>query len=214
MPWTEMEFCQVWRDNSEAEREFVDEACFQLNYWKPVIEDFFAARGESGRTFLRHIDGRTKTKIRVKPDMHTVVGDPLLGRLGRMTTAGPGMLLLDQSMVDCCRGIYDGTIPAFQQGANLVPFSMADRYWALLEVSTIILHELNHVVWKLGEKRAYCMEGFFRHRVQADLGMAALPLCGQTNWACGACVDTECSTFEMAMQMADISDWPTIPGCS
>ncbi len=216
MAWIERDFCHVWSANAPADQDFIDDACFQLNFWKPVIQAFFDARNANGNTFLRHIDGRTKTRIRVKANMHTATGVGLLGRLARPTSAGPGYMLIDQDFLRCCRNVFDGTVTTGTQGATTITFTMADRYWALLELSSIILHELNHVVWNFAEERAYCMEGFFRQRVQADLGIASFPLCGQTTWPCGACVGEEpgCrSGAEMAPDIADISGWPTIAGC-
>lgn len=211
MSWIEREFCHVWSGDSASEQDVVDDACFQLNFWKHVVQEFFAARGEDGASYLRHIDGRTKTHIRVN-----TIPDQYLGRLGRPTLAGSGLLLLSQQVVHCCRNIYNGTIPSFTDHSTVVPFTMADRYWALLELSAIILHEQNHVVWRFGEQRAWCMEGFFRQRVQAELGIAEMPLCGQLFWTCGACVGNApgCgSVSDLAGHMHDITNWPLIPAC-
>ena len=85
---------------------------------------------------------------------------------------------------------------------------MANRYGALLEVAAVIVHEMNHVMWRLGEKRAWSMEGFFRHKVQDWLGIADADLCGQTNWTCGVSTkgSNGCGLSDLQRKVIDIQE--------
>lgn len=215
MAWIEMEFCRVPDDMPAADRDFIDEAFFQLNFWRPVIESFFSGRRDSGDNLFRHFDGRSKTKVKTKEHLRGI-GTAALGRLAMLDAVGTGRLLLDQDLVRCCRRIHSGEVATFEQGGAQVPFTLGDRYWALLEVAAIILHELNHVVWRLGEERATCMEGFFRFHVQDQLGIQDFVLCGQTAWPCGDCAGRQpgCNNgSDLLAAITDLSSWPLIAGC-
>lgn len=214
MAWVELEFCRIDDTTMSAEEgDFIDEAFFQLNVWRPVVEMWFAARNDNGNSLIRHFDGRSKTRVRIERDLRGWDGEPCLGRLAMLDFVGPGRILLDRAFVELCRDIHSGAVTSYLQSKAFRRFGMADRYWALLETSAIILHELNHVVWRTGEVHATCMEGFFRFNVQSQLGINTFSLCGQASWPCNACTSDagDCGNPNALLNaISDVSDWPAV----
>lgn len=204
MAWRELEFCRVRIDLPAADADFLDEAYFALNFFRPAIKAFFAELSSDGGPLLRHLDGRIKPRVKVR-DLRRGYA------VGWADGIGSGHISIDRPFFETCRDVFTGALAHYvdpSSGATR-PLSWGDRYWALLEVAAVLLHETCHVAWRL-ERRAWCLEGFFRHRVQAELGIAALALCGQTDWPCGACADGQsgCTVDDLQGQMIDFGNWP------
>ncbi len=198
MAYETWDYCKFETSIPDSTKEFLDDAFFQVNFFRWAIEEYFNRKGSSGTSFIKHINGSTKVKIKVKR-----LSGAFTGVLGHAWPdgAGTGTIVLNSVYVNCCRNIYNGT-----QG----DYDMANRYGALLEVASVIIHEMNHVVWKLGEKQAWSMEGFFRHKVQGWLGIADADLCGQETWPCGVKTKRSqgCGLSDLQRNMVDIQDNP------
>ncbi|MDP6564919.1 MAG: hypothetical protein QF578_08845 [Alphaproteobacteria bacterium] len=195
MAWQEWDYCKFPTDLEEGCKEFIDDAFFQLNFFAWVIDDYFAGRSNSGNSFKKHFNGTIKPKVKVVSTSASWLAHAWPDALGS------GTIVFNADYLTCCRDIYNG------DHGN---YGWANRYGALLEATAVTIHELNHVVWRLGEKRAWSMEGFFRHAVQNHLGIAGETLCGQLSRPCGSSTRGRdgCSLSDLQAHMVDIQDAP------
>lgn len=199
MAYEVWDYCKINSDLSTETKEFIDDCFFQLNFFSWVVDEFFDGRSESGKSLKKHFNGSVKPKIKVVSTNAEWLAHAWPDGIGS------GTVVFNSAYFDCCRDIYNGTTTGF---------TMSNRYAALLEATAVLLHELNHVAWRLGESRAWCCEGFFRHRVQTFLGIEDQTLAGQTSWPCGSSTKNRdgCSLSELQDDMVDIMDAPD-PRC-
>ena len=195
MAWEEWDFCRSEDGLPLASRQFIDDVFFQLNFFSSVVDEYFEGRTGDGNAIKRHFNGT------IKPRINVVITNSQWLAHAWPDALGSGRVIFNSRYFNCCRDIYNG-----DRGA----YDMANRYAALLEVASVLLHELNHVVWRLGESRAWSMEGFFRNRVQAFLGIEDQALAGQITWPCGSSTNNRagCGLADLQADMVDIMDAP------
>lgn len=190
--WEDREFCKMLASEREDRKLFVDLAYELLNLFSSVIDEFYAAAGDSNNNpYMKHIDGRILPKVEITDDLPA-------GTAARAAKdgLGTGHIWLNRSWFDCLLAIFETT----GEGEGWGALNLVERVCALVDLAvTGVAHETGHVVWR-GENFCSGLEGFVRHRIQEELGYftgregIVDPRCCQTSWSCGGdTTSDECS---------------------